>query len=75
MFFKSRLQRMHNLKRDDMSAVPGRYSWTGGLGPTWANDSAEKICGILMTQRNMTLPLPLPVFSDFWTSAYQAISD
>jgi hypothetical protein len=35
----------------------------------------EELIGILLTQREMTSPLPPNVFRDFWTSAYQAIDD
>ena len=58
--------------RDDVAAVPGRYGWDGGLGTSWSSDPAEEMVAILMTQR---LPPSLPVFADFWTSAYQAIDD
>ncbi len=36
---------------DDVSAVPGRYGWNGGLGTYWINDPAQRLTGILMTQR------------------------
>lgn len=62
-----------NLKREDLAMTPGRYGWTGGLGTAWANDPGEDLIGILMTQRSMTSPTLPPIFSDFWTSAYQAI--
>jgi CubicO group peptidase (beta-lactamase class C family) len=64
-----------NLKREDLAVAPGCYGWTGGLGTTWANDPAENMVAILMTQRAMTSPRPPAVFSDFWTSAYQAVDD
>jgi hypothetical protein len=34
-----------------------------------------RLRGILLTQREMTSPLPPTVFRDFWTCAYQAIED
>ena len=61
-------------KRTDL-ASPGSYGWTGGLGTTWANDPAENMVGILLSQRAMTSPIHPPLFRDFWTTAYQAIED
>jgi CubicO group peptidase (beta-lactamase class C family) len=61
--------------RDDLSAVPGRYGWTGGLGTSGYTDPAEQLVGILLTQRLMDSPQAPPVFEDFWTSAYAAIDD
>ena len=62
-------------RRDDLSAVPGRFGWTGGLGTSGYSDPTEDLVGILMTQRLMDSPEPPRVFRDFWTSAYQAIDD
>jgi CubicO group peptidase (beta-lactamase class C family) len=54
---------------------PGTYGWDGGLGSTWANDPAEELVGILLTNQMFTGPfLPLAC-QDFWTSAYAAIDD
>jgi CubicO group peptidase (beta-lactamase class C family) len=61
-------------RRDDVSAVPGRYGWDGGLGTSWSSDPAEDLVAILMTQR-MGFPLLSGTYLDFWTSAYQAIDD
>ncbi|MCC8968166.1 beta-lactamase family protein [Bradyrhizobium sp. Pear76] len=61
--------------RDDLCDVPGRYGWDGGYGTSWYSDPGEAMTGILLTQRMMDSPQPLPVFSDFWTLAYQAIDD
>ena len=61
--------------RDDLCSVPGRFGWDGGYGTSWYSDPAENLTGILLTQRMMDLPLPLAVFGDFWTCAYQAIDD
>lgn len=62
-------------RRDDVSAVPGRFGWDGGYGTSWATDPKEEMVGILMTQRLMDSPSPSGVFRDFWTSAYHAIDD
>lgn len=62
-------------RRDDLSAVPGRYGWDGGYGTSWYADPKEDLVGILLTQRLWTSPVPPPVHVDFWASAYQAIDD
>jgi CubicO group peptidase (beta-lactamase class C family) len=60
-------------RRDDISAVPGRYGWDGGLGTSWYSDPREDMVIILMTQCAWTSPNPPNVY--FWTLAYQAIDD
>ena len=62
-------------RRTDLSTTPGRYGWDGGYGTSAHLDPAENMAGILMTTRMMESPQPPPVFTDFWTSAYQAIDD
>jgi CubicO group peptidase (beta-lactamase class C family) len=62
-------------RRDDVSAVPGRYGWDGGLGTSWASDPKEDMVAILMTQVAWASPSPSAVYLDFWTSAYQTIDD
>jgi CubicO group peptidase (beta-lactamase class C family) len=62
-------------RRDDVSAVPGKYGWDGGLGTSWNSDPREDMVTILMTQRAWTSPSPPDVCLDFWTLAYQAIDD
>lgn len=61
-------------RRDDVSAVPGRFGWEGGYGTSWASDPHEEMVSILMTQR-LFGPESLGAYSDFWTSAYGAIDD
>lgn len=51
---------------------PGRYGWTGGFGTIAYTDPAERLIGILFTQRMMDSPEPPRVFTDFWTTAYAA---
>ncbi len=63
------------IRRDDLSATPGRFGWEGGLGTSWASDPTEEMVAILMTQRAMDSPSAPAFYSDFWTSAYQAIDD
>jgi CubicO group peptidase (beta-lactamase class C family) len=60
-------------RRDDISAVPGRYGWDGGLGTTWYSDPREDMVIILMTQSAWASSSPPNVY--FWTLAYQAIDD
>lgn len=63
------------IHRDDLCATPGRFGWEGGLGTSAYTDPKEGLIGILMTQRLMDSPEPPPLFSDFWTGTYQALSD
>lgn len=63
------------IRRDEVAAVPGRYGWEGGLGTSWASDPKEDMVAILLTQVSWTSPEGPKVYSDFWTSAYQAIDD
>jgi len=53
---------------------PGRFGWTGGFGTTAYIDPKERLIGILFTQRMMDSPVAPRVFTDFWTSAYQALN-
>jgi CubicO group peptidase (beta-lactamase class C family) len=62
-------------KRTDLSSVPGRFGWVGGIGTAGLADPTEDLVGILLTQRMMeSLVLP-KVMGDFWTLAYQAMED
>jgi CubicO group peptidase (beta-lactamase class C family) len=60
-------------RRDDVSSVPGRFGWDGGLGTSWNSDPREEMVTILLTQLAWTSPSPPNVRIDFLTSAYQAI--
>jgi len=62
-------------RRTDIFTTPGRFGWDGGYGTSAHLDPAERMIGILMTQRMMDSPVPPKVYRDFWTSAYQAIDD
>jgi CubicO group peptidase (beta-lactamase class C family) len=53
----------------------GTYGWDGGLGSSWANDPAEQLIGILLTDRMWSSPEPPPLVQDFWTATYAAITD
>ncbi|MFJ9501303.1 serine hydrolase domain-containing protein [Brevibacillus centrosporus] len=64
-----------NIRRNSLGSTPGRFGWDGGVGTSGYTDPAENMVGILMTQRMMQSPEPPRVFSDFWTTAYQALSN
>lgn len=38
------------VKPDDVSAVPGRYGWSGGYGTAWFNDPHKDLVAIALTQ-------------------------
>lgn len=60
-------------KRREIYQNPGRFGWTGGFGTTAYIDPAEGLIGILLTQRMMDSPEAPRVFTDFWTTAYEAV--
>jgi len=62
-------------RRDDISAIPGRFGWDGGFGTSWNSDPGENMDAILLTQRMWTSAGPPRVHLDFWTTVYQAIDD
>ncbi|HSQ33260.1 MAG TPA: serine hydrolase domain-containing protein [Gemmatimonadaceae bacterium] len=62
-----------DIGREEIYHSPGRFGWTGGLGTTAYTDPANRLIGILFTQRMMDSPEPPPVFTDFWTLAYTAM--
>src|SRR3984957_3916604 len=53
----------------------GTYGWNGGLGTTWANDPAENLTLILLTQHAFPSHLGPVLLGDFSTTAYQALDD
>ncbi len=61
-------------RRDDLAATPGRFGWDGGYGTSGYSDPEEDLVGILMTQR-LVSAASSRLYSDFWTSVYQAIDD
>jgi len=62
-----------DIRRQEIYHKPGRYGWTGGFGTTAYIDPADRVIGILFTQRMMDSPDPPRVFTDFWTLAYEAV--
>lgn len=61
-------------RKTHIAESPGTYSWTGGLGTSWANDPTEDLIGILMTNQTFSGPVLPPIHQDFWTSAYTALA-
>ena len=60
------------IRRDDASSTLACASaGTASSAPTAYTDPAEGMIGILFTQRMMDSPDPPPVFTDFWTLAWQ----
>jgi CubicO group peptidase (beta-lactamase class C family) len=53
----------------------GTYSWEGGLGSSWANDPAEDLTGVILTNQAFTTAALPEVCQDFWTCAYAALDD
>jgi CubicO group peptidase (beta-lactamase class C family) len=62
------------IRRNDIFRTPGRFGWDGGLGTSAYIDPAERLIGILFTQRMMESPEPPKVYNDFWTLAYGAMA-
>ena len=57
----------------DNSKIPGGFGWDGGSGTAWRTDTSRGLTGILLTQRMVTSPEPVPLVTDFWAAAYAAI--
>ncbi|MEU4397278.1 serine hydrolase domain-containing protein [Micromonospora orduensis] len=53
----------------------GSYGWPGFYGTAWYNDPAEDMTALVVMQRAHMGDQTLPMWSDFWTTAYQAIDD
>ena len=45
-----------HLRRQGTTLSPGSYGWDGGLGTVWANDPAEDLVGVLLTNQMWTSP-------------------
>jgi CubicO group peptidase (beta-lactamase class C family) len=61
------------LRRRDLRSV-GTNGWDGGFGSSWANDPAEGLVGVLLTNQMWESPQPPPVCADFWTATYAALA-
>ncbi|MEU2491060.1 serine hydrolase domain-containing protein [Streptomyces sp. NPDC007883] len=60
--------------RGDYAPV-GQFGWDGGSGTSTYADPDHRITGILLTQIGASVPDPVRLMHDFWTSLYQAIED
>ncbi len=61
-------------RKTHIAESPGTYSWTGGMGTSWANDPVEGVVGILLTNQLFSGPWLPPIHQDFWTSTYTALA-
>jgi CubicO group peptidase (beta-lactamase class C family) len=62
-------------RRDDIGPGVGSFGWDGGYGTSFYCDPAEDLVGVLLTQRVWESPIAPPQLRDFWTAAYQAITE
>jgi CubicO group peptidase (beta-lactamase class C family) len=53
----------------------GQFGWDGGSGTSVYADPENQLAGILLTQVGTTVPDPVQLFHDFWSTVYQAIDD
>jgi CubicO group peptidase (beta-lactamase class C family) len=60
------------IRKTPESKSVGRFGWDGGLGTSAYTDPANRLIGILLTQRLMDSPEPA-VFRDFWDGVYGAV--
>ncbi|MGY0064152.1 serine hydrolase domain-containing protein [Streptomyces sp. LZ34] len=60
--------------RGDYAPI-GQFGWDGGAGTSTYADPENQITGILLTQVGTSVPDPMQVMHDFWTTLYQAIDD
>jgi len=54
--------------REVPGPAAGSYGWTGGLGTAAYADLAGGRVNVLLTQREMTAPVPEPYADAFWTA-------
>jgi CubicO group peptidase (beta-lactamase class C family) len=60
--------------RGDYAPI-GQFGWDGGSGTSTYADRDNQLIGILLTQVGASVPDPVWVMHDFWTTVYQAIDD
>ncbi|NEB78753.1 beta-lactamase family protein [Streptomyces sp. SID14478] len=56
-------------------APVGQFGWDGGSGTSTYADPTTGVTGILLTQVGSSVPDPIRLMHDFWTTLYQAIED
>jgi CubicO group peptidase (beta-lactamase class C family) len=62
-------------RRTRLGPSAGSYGWAGFYGTAWYNDPAEDLTAIVIMQRAHMGDQTLPMWNDFWTTAYQALDD
>nr|WP_221380279.1 serine hydrolase domain-containing protein [Actinoplanes polyasparticus] len=60
--------------RADYASI-GQFGWDGGSGTSTYADPDKQLIGILLTQVGASVPDPIQLMHDFWTTLYQAIDD
>jgi CubicO group peptidase (beta-lactamase class C family) len=60
--------------RGDYASI-GQFGWDGGSGTSTYADPDKQLIGILLTQVGASVPDPVRLMHDFWTTLYQAIDD
>ncbi|MGP8299974.1 serine hydrolase domain-containing protein [Streptomyces inhibens] len=60
--------------RGDYAPI-GQFGWDGGSGTSTYADPDNQLTGILLTQVGASVPDPVRLMHDFWTTLYQAIDD
>jgi CubicO group peptidase (beta-lactamase class C family) len=60
--------------RGDYASI-GQFGWDGGSGTSTYADPDKQLTGVLLTQVGASVPDPVRLMHDFWTSLYQAIDD
>ncbi|MFJ6697148.1 serine hydrolase domain-containing protein [Streptomyces sp. NPDC091272] len=60
--------------RGDYAPV-GQFGWDGGSGTSTYADPVTGLTGVLLTQVGMSVPNAAWAFHDFWTTAYQSLTD
>ncbi|MEU4150752.1 serine hydrolase domain-containing protein [Streptomyces sp. NPDC026659] len=60
--------------RGDYAPI-GQFGWDGGSGTSTYADPVNGLIGILLTQVGASVPDPVRLMHDFWTTLYQAIDD
>ncbi|GAA3248590.1 serine hydrolase domain-containing protein [Nonomuraea helvata] len=60
--------------RGDYAPI-GQFGWDGGSGTSTYADPSNQLTGILLTQVGASVPNPIQLMHDFWTTLYQAIDN
>ncbi|MEU4572055.1 serine hydrolase domain-containing protein [Nonomuraea sp. NPDC023979] len=60
--------------RGDYAPV-GQFGWDGGSGTSSYADPANQLTGLLLTQVGASVPDPMRLMHDFWSTLYQALDN